>query len=210
MDIFRDPILNVADAALYLAMPPSTLGDWKRTGTVHSAEAPVHGGPVLPFVAMVEAFVLDAIRRAGFRAGKIREAADGVRRFYGDRYALARPGLGTDGFEIFIKNDDEFLRAADRQQAIRETITNFHEFIQWEGEVPTRLRLRQFDNVILDPRFGWGRPIVEGPNVPVSAIMGLWHAREPIDVIAEEFGMCRADVERVIQDYDRSAAGVVA
>lgn len=40
--------------------------------------------------------------------------------------------------------------------------------------------------------------------------MGLWHAREPIDVIAEEFGMCRADVDRIIQDYDRSAAGVVA
>lgn len=70
MDIFRDPILNVADAALYLAMPPRTLGDWKRTGTVHSAEAPVHGGPVLTFVAMVEAFVLDAIRRAAFARGR--------------------------------------------------------------------------------------------------------------------------------------------
>lgn len=206
MDVFSDPILNVADAAVYLAMPESTLGGWKRSGTIHSAEPTGHGAPVLPFVGVVEAFVLDAIKRAGFRSGKIREAAQGVREHYGDQYALARPGLGTDGSEIFIKTDGDYLRAADRQQAIRETITHFHEFIQWEGNTPSRLRLRQFDNVILDPRFGWGRPVVADRNVPVSAIVGLWHAREPIDVIAEEFGMTRRDVERVIQDYDRSVA----
>lgn len=206
MDVFRDPILNVADAAVYLAMPQSTLGGWKRNRTVHSVGSATHGAPVLPFVAIVEAFVLDAIKRAGFRSGKIREAADGVRRHYRDPYALARPGLGTDGFEIFINSDDEYLRAADRQQAIRETVTNFKEFIDWEGDIPSRLRLRQFDNVILDPRFGWGRPVVQGNNVPLSAILGLWHAREPIDVIAEEFEMERTQVERVIQDYDRSVA----
>ena len=212
IDIYRDAMLNVADAATYIAMPSSTLGAWRKDGVVHSLPADGHRRPTLPFVAVIEAFVLRSLTEAGFPGRRIREAADGARAFYNDPFALARPGIGHhDNSEIFIKAGGELLRARDRQQAIRETVTEFQEFIRWDGADPTQLRLRQFKGVVvLDPRFGWGRPVVQGLNVPLNAILDLWYARESMQTIADEFEMDRDAVERLIQDYDRSVQRAAA
>ena len=34
VDIYKDALLNVADAATYIAMPQSTLGVWKKQETI--------------------------------------------------------------------------------------------------------------------------------------------------------------------------------
>jgi uncharacterized protein (DUF433 family) len=212
VNIYSDALLNVTDAATYIGMPHSTLSVWRKTEAIHSLPPLGKGLPTLPFVAVVEAFVLRSLLEAGFPSRRIKEAAQGAREHFKDPYGLARPGIGHDGTEIFIKaGGDELLRARDRQQAISETITGFHEFISWDGTEPTRLRLKAFDgSVILDPRFGWGRPVIRTNNVPLSAIIDLWHARESIQSIAREFEMERDEVERLIQDYDRSARRAAA
>jgi uncharacterized protein (DUF433 family) len=204
-NIYEDPMVNIADAATYLAMPASTLSLWTRQESIHSVASQRHGWPSLPFVAVVEAFVLRQLREAKFPAAKIREAAVGAQKHFHDPYALARPGIGHDGVEIFIQAGGDLLRAKDRQQAIRETVQNFHECIVWSGQDPMRLRLRNLgSDVILDPRFGWGTPVLEGNKVPLDGIMGLWHAGEPMVNIAAEYEMTRDDVERVIQGFDRA------
>ena len=212
VDIYEDALLNIAYAATYIAMAQSTLGVWKKQETIHAIPPAGHGLPTLPFVAVVEAFVLRSLLSAGFPGKKIREAAQGARAHFHDPYALARPGIGHDGVEIFIKaGGDELLRARDRQQAITETVTNFHEFIRWDDQEPTQLRLRQFDgSVILDPRFGWGRPVIEKNSGPLSAVLDLWHASDAMRTIADEFEMNRNEVERLIQDYDRAVQRAAA
>jgi uncharacterized protein (DUF433 family) len=57
--------------------------------------------------------------------------------------------------------------------------------------------------VILDPRFGWGRPVVEDNKVPLEAILSLWRAGEPLSAIADEFETKPRDVERLVQAWDR-------
>lgn len=205
MDIYRDPMVNVADAAVYLSIPSSTLGSWRAQQAIHSVPAQKQGWPTLPFIAVVEAFVLRQLREAKFPASRIREAAEGARTHFNDPYGLARPGIGHDGVEIFIRAGGDLLRAKDRQQAIEETVSGFHDFIEWHGDQPERLRLKQLGaDVILDPRFGWGAPVLESNKVPLESIMDLWHAGESMGNIAAEYEMTRDDVERAIQGYDRA------
>ncbi|MCL2316353.1 MAG: DUF433 domain-containing protein [Actinomycetia bacterium] len=211
MNIYTDPMLNVANAATYLDIPQSTLAQWKRSAVIHSVDDTRRGWPTLPFVAVVEAYVLRQLRDLGFTRRHIEEAADGARRWFHDDYGLARPGIGhDDGVEIFIEAGGELFRAQDHQQAIRETVSGFHECIEWSGQDPKRLRLARFGNVYLDPRFGWGRPSVAPSNAPISAIIGLWYAGEPLDVIAHEYDMTVEDVDALVRAWsqanDRAAA----
>jgi hypothetical protein len=205
VDIYSDPMLNVHDAATYLGLPESTLNRWKQDQLVHSITPQKRTWPTLPFVAVIESYVLRELRQAGFTRTQITEAAAGVRREFNDEYGLARPGVGHDeGVEIFIEIGGRLFRAKDRQQAIRDTVTGFRESIQWDGQDPQRLRLARFGNVYLDPRFGWGQPTV-GPNhAPITAVAGLWYADEPLEVIADEYDLDPAEVDRLMRAWSRA------
>jgi uncharacterized protein (DUF433 family) len=204
MDIYGEPMASVHEAAQYLSIPESTLGAWKQNRSIHSVPAERHGWPTLPFAAVVEAFVLRALRNLHFTRRQILEAAEGIRRDFNDDFGLVRPNIGHDGVEIFIEVGPDLYRAKDRQQVIRETVEDFTRCIQWKGNDPQRLKLEHFGNVILDPRFGWGRPVVEDSKVPLEAILGLWRAGETLSTIAHEFEMKPRDVERLVQAWDRA------
>ena len=204
MDIYEEPMVSIHEAAQYLSIPESTLGAWKQNRSIHSVAAERHGWPTLPFAAVVEAFVLRALRNLHFTRRQILEAAEGIRRDFNDDFGLVRPNIGHDGVEIFIEVGPDLYRAKDRQQVIRETVEDFTRCIQWKGNDPQRLKLEHFGNVILDPRFGWGRPVVEDNKVPLEAILGLWRAGERLSTIADEFEMKPRDVERLVQAWDRA------
>jgi uncharacterized protein (DUF433 family) len=212
INIYEDAMMTVADASLYLQVPPSTVSYWRRTGTIHSLEPKRRGWPSLPFAAVVETFVLRTLRaETGLPAREVREAAAGVRRAFADEYGLVRPRLVHDGVQIFIQEGNKLYRARDQHQVIPETVHTFKTLITWDGEDPTRLKLAHFgSDVILDPRFGWGKPVIESNKVPVEAIMGLWRAREPVEAIADEYRMKSDEIIRLAQGYaavrDRQAA----
>jgi uncharacterized protein (DUF433 family) len=204
MEIYEEPMVSIREAAQYLSIPESTLGAWKQNRSIHSVPAKRQGWPTLPFAAVVEAFVLRALRNLHFTRRQILDAAEGIRRDFNDDFGLVRPNIGHDGVEIFIEVGPDLYRAKDRQQVIRETVEDFTGCIQWKGNDPQRLKLEHFGNVILDPRFGWGRPVVEDNKVPLEAILGLWRAGEPLSAIADEFETNPRDVERLVQAWDRA------
>lgn len=202
VDIYKDPIMNVSDASTYLAIPKSTLGGWSREDVIHTADPVRRGWPNLPFVGVVEAFVLGRLNQMGIPRIHIRDTANTVRERLGDPYGLARPGLGVNGRDILITIGEEYYRGSDLQQAVSEAVLDFKTLIEWSGNDPQRLRLQHFGgHVILDPRFGWGAPVVETNKVPVEAIMGLYVAKEPLEDIAAEFDMEPGDVDAIIRDY---------
>lgn len=158
----------------------------------------------MPFVAVVEAYVLHALRDLGLSLHKIREAAEAVRREFGEPYGLATRRIATDGVEIFVDHAGDLARARDGQRPIREVIEDYLRYITWEadGRTPQRLRLMQYPDVapvIIDPRFGWGAPVVASNKVQVDAIVGLWQAGEPLEVVGDEFGLSRDEVEAILR-----------
>lgn len=202
MDIYTDAMLNVTDTARYLAIPESTLRNWRNVGIIHGVEAQRRGWPQLPFVAVVEAFVLDRLRKMKIPARHIKEAANGIKEKLGDPYGLARPGLGVHGKDILIQVAGEFYRGADLQQAASETIQDFTELITWSGNDPQRLKLPNFGaDVILDPRFGWGAPVTELNKVPVESIIGQYIGGDKPHQIAYDFDLSVDDVDNVIRGY---------
>jgi uncharacterized protein (DUF433 family) len=81
-------------------------------------------------------------------------------------------------------------------------IDDYLHYIDWDAKdrYASSLRLRQYPDVapvIIDPRFGWGAPVVASTKVPVDAIVDLWLAGESLEDVAYEYGLTRKQVEAI-------------
>lgn len=210
-DIYKTPILTARETARYLRMPESTLDGWLAVKhvdpLVHAVAPERRGWPRVPFVGVIEAYVLRGLRDLGMAMDEIRAAAELVRQEFDDPYALARKRIATDGLNVFVRLADETLvHAPSRQLAIREVLEEYLRYIEWDGDgTASRLHLHHFStaaDVIIDPRFGWGSPVMADSKVRVSDIVGLWRAGERISTVAEEYSL---SID-VVEDVLRSAA----
>jgi uncharacterized protein (DUF433 family) len=212
IDRFTVPLLTPIEAAEHLQIPERTMHRWlleKAAGQplVHSIKPERRGWPSVPFIALVEAYVLRALHGFRLPTHKIQAAAADIRIQFGTEYALATRRIATDGVDVFIHylDSDEVARAGDRQMPIRQVIDDYLRYIVWDenDEFPTRLRLRRYDpaiaEVVIDPRFAWGAPIVEPAKVTVDTILGMWRAGETPDVVADEYGLSVEQVQAIIR-----------
>lgn len=208
VDKFNDPLLTPKETARYLQIPVSTMYSWLAddaagTPLVHRIEPQRHGWPSVPFVAVVEAYVLRSLRELGLTKETIRKAAASVRHEFATPYGLATKRIATDGIDIFVHYaNNELARAHDGQMPVREIIDGYLRYISWDAadNFPAALRLRQYPDiapVIIDPRFGWGTPVLASTKVSVDTVVALWRAGEPLEVVAEEYGLTRDAVEAI-------------
>lgn len=183
---------------------PSTLYFWLNETApdgplVHHVPARKRGYPTMPFVAVIEAYVLRSLRDLGLSKADIRRAALEVRGAFGTPYALATRRVVTDGVDIFVRYSHDDLRESEtsRCRYVRSSrITSRTS----EGDMPPRLKLRRYEGaaeVIIDPRFAWGAPMIANRRIPVHAVVDLWKAGEPMRVVAEEFELTTDTVEAI-------------
>jgi uncharacterized protein (DUF433 family) len=208
VDKFTDPLLTPKEAARHLVIPPATLYYWLHEEAhgaplVHHVEPEKRGRPSMPFVAVIEAYVLRSLRGLGLSKQAVRSAAAAVREEFDTPYGLATKRIATDGVDIFMHYaDDDMARIGDGQRPIREVIDGYLQYIAWDtaDEFPVRLRLRQYPDVapvIIDPRFGWGAPVIESTKVPVDAVVALWLAGESLADVAYEYDMTPDQAEAI-------------
>ena len=212
IDRFATPLLTPLETAQHLQIPERTIRHWLGHTTggrplVHSVTPIRRGQPSVPFIAVVEAYVLRSLRNMGLSPTTIADAVGDIRDQFGTEYGLASRRIATDGIDLFIHylETDELARAGDRQMPFREIINDYLHYIVWEADddFPTRLTLRMYDpavaEVVIDPRFAWGAPIVEPAKVTVSAVLGMWRAGESPDVVADEYGLTVEQVQALVR-----------
>ena len=209
INIYTTPLLTAREAARHLRMPESTLDNWladSKSGDplVHAVAPERRGWPRVPFVGVIEAYVLRALRDLGMPLADVKKAAEIVRAEFDDPYALASKRIATDGIAVFVRlADDSLVHARDKQGAIREVLDDYLRYIEWSDDgSPKRLRLCQYPSgadVVIDPRFGWGAPVLDRNKVKVDDIVALWRAGESIKQVADEYDLTESAVEDVLR-----------
>jgi uncharacterized protein (DUF433 family) len=223
----------VAEAARYLDVPGSTLTSWakgyRRAGKGRSAVtgSPVlttvtssGRGPVIPFVGLAEGLVLTAMRRSGVPLQRVRPALVRLDEELGLQYALASRRLYTDGAEVLYDyaetgEDEDAARAARDLVVVRSDQRVFNEVVDAylrrlefadDGYVHL-IRLPAYEaEVVVDPGRGFGQPIFARGGARLEDALALFRAGEPLDVVAEEYGVPRAELEDAVRIATRVAA----
>ena len=214
MDVRTDvPLYTVAEAARHLGLAPSTLRYWVATKhLVRQLPPETKGGATLPFVALAEAQFIHGMRDAGLSLQAVTEGVAALKQRLGPA-SLVRDRLAHDGRDVLVDlgNDrgSEWQRARDSQGGIAGVIEIGLGRIDWADDgLPQRVTLAGYEgaDVIVDPRFAFGQPMLEDRGVRVEDIAQLFFAGEPIQTVADEFDVQPARVEAIVRAYARQRA----
>jgi uncharacterized protein (DUF433 family) len=213
------PSYGITEAAHYLRLPTATLRSWVR-GRHYPTEAgrkyfkhvidlpdPEFGA--LSFINLVEAHVLDAIRREHrIPLPNVRSALDYVRKQFGSKHPLAEQKFETDGVNLFISRFQDLISVSESGQlAIRELIQARLRRIEHDA-AGFAVRLYPFTRkddldqpkiIVIDPYISFGRPTIAGTGVSTSIIAERYKAGDSMDALADDYGCQRAQVEEAVR-----------
>jgi uncharacterized protein (DUF433 family) len=235
LDRFSTALYTVPEAARYLDVPTSTLNAWAHGYRNHPpGRREVVGAPILttlprrtvrlpiiPFIGLAEGAVLSAIRRSGVPMQRIRPALEQLDTEFGLSHALASRRLYTDGAEVLFDyanaaDDPGLVRAAGElvvvrngQRVFNEVVAAYLRRLVFDDQGYVRLiRLPAYEvaEIVVDPARGFGQPIFARGGARLEDALGLFRAGEPLDVVADEYGVPRDHLEDAVRIATRSAA----
>jgi uncharacterized protein (DUF433 family) len=215
----EQPAYSLTEASRYLLIPPATLRSWVAGRKYPTDSGPKFFRPViqlpddvragLSFVNLVEAHVLDAIRRHHqIPLSKIRQAVDYLRKHFSSRHPLAEQRFETDGLDLFIDKFGQLINVSHAGQiALRELLkAHLHRVEHDAAGAAVRLYpftrkrdLREPKVVVIDPHISYGRPVLVGTGIPTAVVAERYKAGESIDELAEDYGRSRTEIEEAIR-----------
>jgi uncharacterized protein (DUF433 family) len=215
----EQPAYSITEAARYLSIPPATLRSWVVGRKYPTDSGPRFFRPIiqlpddarsgLSFVNLVEAHVLDAIRRHHrVPLNKIREAIHYLRKHFSSNHPLAEQRFQTDGVDLFVEKFGQLINVTQSGQiALRELLQAHLHRVEHDAS-GTAVRLYPFTRkrdlheprvVVIDPRISYGRPVLIGTGIPTAVVAERYKAGESIDELAEDYGRSRKEIEEAIR-----------
>lgn len=227
------PAYPLNDAARYLQVPPATLRSWVAGRTYPTAKGrqffqPLivppdqpHRGLALSFINLVEAHVLDAIRRThGVALPKVRIALKFVNKELKTEHPLADKAFETDGIDLFVRHYGQLINVSrDGQLAMQTVLEAYLNRIERDHS-GVALRLYPFTrnrpassvvgreprSVVIDPAISYGRPVLAGTGVPTAVLAERYKAGDSIKALSEDYGLLTDEIEEAIRCELRTEA----
>jgi uncharacterized protein (DUF433 family) len=223
-DVRMLPAYSVPEAAQYLHMAAETLRTWvtgrwypaagqrKRFRPLIQLDDPQ--GKFLSFINLVEAHVLAAIRRRhGIKLPNVRSALEYVQRHHHIERPLIDQSFQTDGLDLFVEHYGKLINASrEGQEAMKEIIGVYLKRIDRDANgLPIRFYPFTRDNesdaapkldpkvVVMNPAISFGRPVIAGTGIPVSAIYERYKAGDSIAELAQNYNLDTSAIEEAIR-----------
>ncbi|TMA29617.1 MAG: DUF433 domain-containing protein [Deltaproteobacteria bacterium] len=212
------PAYTAVRAAQIVRLSPSTLRLWASGDGEHNALfAPAQDSPLtLSFSNLVESFVLASMRRVhGVSMQRVRKALTYVGKKLGVQRPLIHARFRTDGVRLFVDHANQLLEvSSEGQAALREILDASLERIEWGREVAARLypwvradlHGAQPKSIVIDPRRGFGQPIIAGTGIEARIVTERYRAGESVAELAQDYRLDAEKIEDAIRCETSEAA----
>ena len=187
------PSYRISDAARYAGAHPNTVAAWHRGTCPLLTDLERREG--LSYVQLVEVAFVSFFRKQGISMPKIRTARSFLSEDLQCEYPFTRFRFKTEGMNILMEHHRALgltnvsqLVVANRRGQLAWGDLLGNKFMEFDYEYEMALRWHPAgpeSQVVIDPRFRWGRPMVQG--LETWAIVDSFEAGEPLAVIAEEY-----------------------
>jgi uncharacterized protein (DUF433 family) len=177
---------------------------------------------LLSFTNLVELFVLADLRKVhGIPLQRVRTAL----RYVEDKLAIQRPlvraEFKTDGIDLFVEQlipdskKSALLNASSGGQvAVREALSARLERVEWdEKKIAARLfpfvrsdTAAQPLTIVIDPRMGFGRPVIAKTGIRTSVVAERFRAGESAPDLARDYDVEVEQIEDAVRCEYQAAA----
>ncbi len=216
---FEPGLYSLPEASRLASVPRRTLTNWVRgyrypvDGRTAKAR-PVVRPPerdALSFVNLMEALALAGYREAGVPMQRVRKALDFAARVIEHPHILASERLLTDGKDLFweyqerSRNGELDLVNLSRQgqKVFPEAVMRYLQQVEWGSDrFATRWwpgAERGRGRVVVDPHRAFGAPVLAGTGIRTEDLFSRFRAGEPIEELAQDYGVKLGDVEAAIR-----------
>jgi uncharacterized protein (DUF433 family) len=194
-------IYTVSDAARLLRASPQKVRGWVA-GYPRTRVEPIikndvgwlEGSLAFSFANLMEVRFIQYFAGFGVRVASIRQMAIEARELLRHPHPFAtRTVFQTDGKKIFASiaeetGDEKLYDLQSKNWAMLEMIAqSLDEEVKYDpsGDAASWHPRPQFSNVVVNPRYSFGKPIVEGYGVPTRALYEAFQAEgESVDSVA--------------------------
>jgi uncharacterized protein (DUF433 family) len=202
------PNYRIRDAARYTHLSSQTVGNWHaKPGSNKKATLSTKAnGEALSYLQLIEVAVVASFRKTGLSLKKIRSAREYLAHKLQAEHPFAEYRFKTDGKELWMDyaqieaNDgDKTLLVASQkgQLAWTDIIGKLQEFEYEDDGLAIKWHVAGVDqDIVIDPRIHFGAPAIDG--VPTWVFKGRWEAGEPLDEIADDFGVPNSAVSEAL------------
>ena len=201
---------RASEAARYAETSAATVARWFRGYEApghrmapvlgRRGEAPPGQDRLLSYLELVEvAFVAD-FRRLGMALGRLRQAHDYLRTTFAVSHPFAEVRFRSDGAHLLAPFGEGLVAAdAGGQLAWATPIAQRLEQFDYDGGTVSRWYPRgRARPIAIDPRVGFGAPVVDGTGLPTWAVRDRRRAGESAAAIAQELGLSERQVEAAL------------
>jgi uncharacterized protein (DUF433 family) len=164
---------------------------------------------LLSFTNLVEAHVLDAIRREHeIPLDKVRTALRYLQDKFGSSHPLSEQRFETDGLSLFVQKYGQLINITrDGQLAVRELLEAHLKRIERDARgVAARLypftRKREPNEpraVVIDPEISFGRPVLAGTGIPTAVVAERYKAGESVECLAKDYELGPLEIQEAIR-----------
>jgi uncharacterized protein (DUF433 family) len=211
-----EPLYTIKEAALFLGVKPSTLGDWlegrsRSRPFVHVVED--QGEPFIPFIGFAEAAVTSVLRRA-LSAQYIRKALARLQDELGKEYALASKDLYVHGAQMLYDYLDpdgtkKLVEVVSGNAVFRPIVEQGLRRIVYADGYATSLVLpkTRWDVLSVDPRWASGQPLTITGGARLVDLLRRFGAGEDPLAVAKDYRVPEADMLEIIRVFYRAPEG---
>lgn len=220
------PAYTLAEAAGYARVRLPTAREWvlgrppRASIRRHAAPAvikPAATDPIclLSFSNLVELFVLADLRRDhGVPLQRVRAALRYVRETLGIDRPLIRAEFKTDGVDLFLEHIVEHQdgaalvnASAQGQLGMRAALEARLERVEWDAhKIAKRLfpfvrpqAVGQPRTIMIDPRMGFGRPVIADTGIRTNIIVERFRAGESAPELARDYNVHLGAIEDALR-----------
>lgn len=209
------PVYTIPQASKLAGVSPITVRRWLYgVDTPSTKMRPVFGNKAklkentveVSFLQLAEIVVVGRFRQRNVKLDSLRQAHFYACKTLNLEYPFAWLHLKTDGVHVFSNfeknHPDASLLALDKkgQLTLPGNVIQALELFDYEEEFASRwYPVGRNVPIVIDPRYGAGRPTIPNRRLPIASIYGRWKSGEHINLIALDYSLRRDLVETTLQ-----------